>query len=408
MAEQDKDSQKENLKNSVLDEIFANDPFGLLEVKAKAKARTADERLVEKFREITDFVTTHGKEPEANMANISEYQLHARLKGLRENEEQRLSLADEDTHGLLQVEPEPVIEKEINSLDDIFADDSFGLLGDAESSSLFEFKHTPKQEDRQETDFVARRKPCKDFDKYKEKFKEVQRDLKEGKRTLTEFSEKELREDNYFVHNGVLLLLEKIINPHQDQAGKIDGRTRIIFENGTESNMKLRSLGKNLFQNGQGISSNLKQQNEDFIKTFSDINEDDEATGYIYILKSKSKKEDIRTIQNLYKIGYSSTDVATRIKDAAKDPTYLMADVEHVASWKTFNMNPQTFENLIHRFFGAACLDMVVHDEKGKEHKPQEWFIVPIEVIREAVQLIISEDIVHYRYDDIKEQIIPR
>lgn len=395
-------------KDSVLNEIFADDPFGLLEVKAKPVARTADERLVEKFREITDFVTEHGKEPEANMANIAEYKLHARLKALRENEEQRLSLTDEDTHGLLDIEAVVVEEKEITSLEDIFADDGLGLLGDAEEANLFEFKHTPKQEDRKETDFVARRKPCKNFEDYEEGFKEVQRELKEGKRTLTKFREKELVAGNFFVHNGMLLLLEKIIDLKNDQAGKgkKDGRTRVVFENGTESNMKLRSLGKNLFQNGQGVSSNKEQQNQDFIETFSDVTEEDEATGYIYILKSKSIKEEIRSIQNLFKIGYSSTDVATRIKDAEKDPTYLMADVEHVASWKTFNMNPQTFEQLIHRFFGDVCLDFVVHDEKGKEHKPREWFIVPIEVIREAVELIISGDVVHYRYDDMNEKIV--
>jgi hypothetical protein len=39
----------------------------------------------------------------------------------------------------------------------------------------------------QAADFVARRKPCKDFSKYEQQFKDVQKDLKNGKRKLLEF-----------------------------------------------------------------------------------------------------------------------------------------------------------------------------------------------------------------------------
>jgi len=111
------------------------------------------------------------------------------------------------------------------------------------------------------------------------------------------------------VHKGILLLLEKTYNIKKDKFGKYDGRTRVIFENGTESGMKLRSLGKNLFMNGKVVTENIDKVNENFLENFSNITNEDEEAGYIYVLKSKSKDERIRSIQHLFKIGYSKISV---------------------------------------------------------------------------------------------------
>src|SRR5690606_38120861 len=126
---------------------------------------------------------------------------------------------------------------------------------------------------------------------------------------------------------------------------------------------------------------------------------EDQEAGFIYLLKSKSTNEEIKNIQNLYKIGYSKTDVSSRIKNAEKEPTYLMAPVEYIAGWKCYNMNPQKFEQLVHNFFGSSCLELDVFDEKGRRHSPREWFIAPIAVIEQAVTLIVNGKIVDYRYD---------
>jgi hypothetical protein len=395
-------------KEKVLDEIFANDPLGLLVFKPKvSNTRSTDERLLASFQEINDFIEYSGKDPEPNPGNISESQLYFRLKNLREDKTKIKLLKKYDIHNLFPVlvsnqvsEPKSPYHKpkEITSLDDLLNDDLLNILDD-DSEGLFDFKHTPKEYERANADFVARRKPCKDFDKYESLFQKVQYDLSISKRKLIKFNEGQLREGAYFVHNGILLLLETIHGFEKDKFGKDDGRTRIIFENGTESQMKLRSLGKNLFLNGKSVTDNIDKVNEEYLEKFNVITNDDESAGYIYVLKSKSTDINITSIQNLYKIGYSKIDVQERIKNAEKEPTYLMAPVIIKGAWQCYNMNPQKLEQLLHNFFGNSCLEIDVFDEKGKRHTPREWFIAPIEVIEQAIELIINGKIVNYKFD---------
>ena len=163
--------------------------------------------------------------------------------------------------------------------------------------------------------------------------------------------------------------------------------------------MLKRSVEKILYENGKVVTDNLDNINEGFLESFNAITDDDQEAGYIYVLKSKSTNPDISSIKNLYKIGYSRTEVTDRIKNADKEPTYLMAPVEYIAGWKCYNMNTQKFEQLIHNFLGSSCLEIDVFDEKGKRHTPREWFIAPLEIIEQAIALIISGDIVNYKYD---------
>ena len=395
-------------KEKVLDAIFNDDEFDILNVKPKvSNAKNEEERLLTSFREINEFVSKNNREPHANLNNISEFQLYTRLKTIRENTNKSASLEKEDVHGLLNIE-----KKEINSLEDIFNDDTFDLLDD--DTDLFEFKHTPKDYDKAATDFVARRKPCKDFHKYEPLFKEIQKDLVEGKRKLVDFKMGNLREKTYYVHNGVLFYLEEINidrKDHYKEDGtrvREDGRTKCIFENGTFSNMLKRSVEKNLYANGQVVSENSNKVNENFIEKFSNITEEDEEAGFIYVLKSKSKDKRITVIENLFKIGYSKDTVEERIKNAEKDPTYLIAQVKIVTTWKCYNMNPQKLEQLLHNFFGKSCLNIDVFDENKKRHTPREWFIAPIEIIEQAIELIISGEVVDYKYDEVGLVIVKR
>ena len=395
-------------KDKILDDIFSNDPLGLLNVKLKtSNVKTADERLSNSFEEINDFITKNDREPAPNPSNISEYQLYSRLKNLREDEGKMLALEPQDKYGLLNIE-----KKEINSIDDIFNDDILGMFDDGDAQSLFEFKHTPREIARAEADFVARRKPCKNFKDYESIFKSVQADLSDGKRKLVEFKQGNLREGAYYIHRGILFLLEKIDiskKEHYREDGtrvRTDGRTRCIFENGTESNMLMRSVEKILYTHGKVVTENADSVTEEFYESFTDITEEDKEAGYIYVLSSKSTDAKIKEINNLYKIGYSTAPVANRIKNAEKEPTYLMAPVHIEAEYKTFNMNTQKFEQLLHNFFGASCLNIDIYDDKLRRHMPQEWFIVPLDVIDRAIELIITEQIFKYRYDKDLEEII--
>jgi hypothetical protein len=399
-------------KDKILDDIFSNDPFGLLNVKPKtSNVKTTDERLSASFEEINDFICKNEREPAPNPKNPSEYQLYSRLKNLREDENKMLALEPQDKYGLLNVE-----KKEINSIDDIFNDDLLGIFDDGEAQSLFEFKHTPREIARAEADFVARRKPCKNFKDYEEMFKSVQADLARGQRTLLPFKETMLKPGSFYVNQGVLLYLESVDYEGREwsrgpsEGNRVrefkDGRTKTIFENGTSSNMYFRSLAKALISEGKAVTDNNDETIVEFTEHFSSITDEDKEAGYIYVLSSKSTDTKIREIKNLFKIGYSTTPVENRIKNAEKEPTYLMASVHVEAEYKTFNMNTQKFEQLLHNFFGASCLNIDIFDEKGRRHMPQEWFIAPIHVIDQAIEMIINEKIIHYKYDQDLEVIV--
>ena len=395
-------------KDRKLQEIFENDPLGLLTIKASASpAQNEDGRLLTSFLEINDFFEQNNRKP-LQGGGIQEHQLYSRLKSLRENPAKIEMLLKYDDYNLLTY-----AQKQINSMADILHDDGFSLLDD-DYEGLFDLVHITKQDDRARADFVARRKPCKDFGKYEPLFKEVQKDLSTSKRKLIDFKLGNLREGAFYVHNGILFFIEKIDiaqKEHYKSDGtrvREDGRTRCVFENGTESNMLKRSVEKILYANGQVVSENADKVNESFIESFSNITDEDKEAGFIYILKSKSEKQEIREIQHLYKIGFSKIAVEERIKNALQEPTYLMADVHIVMAYKCYNMNPQKLEQLMHNFFGNSCLNIDIFDKNGARHTPREWFIAPLDIIEQAIHFIISGEIVGYRYDAGGEEIIGR
>lgn len=404
-----KGQYKNNMLNTdqKLQALFDNDPLDLLNVKPQTIARSGSDALVDKFQEINDFYEKNNRLP-VEQNGVNEHTLYARLIDFKNTASKREKLLEYDTHGLLIPD-----QKKVYSIDDIFEDDPLGLL-DADDMGLFDFNHVQRPTERASTDFVARRKFCADFANYESNFREVQNDLKQEKRSQVEFKLGTLREGSYYVHNGVLFYIEKIeisVKDHYKPDGtrvREDGRTRIIFENGTESNMLKRSVEKLLYDNGKAVTQNFEKENEKFDNKFNNITEQDQESGYIYILKSKSDKPEIREIKHLYKIGYSTTTVEERIKNAAQEPTYLMAEVRIVMTFKCYNMNAQKLELLLHNFFGSSCLNVDVFDNLGNRHTPREWFIAPLDIIEQAVQLIISGEIIKYRYDGEKEEILIR
>jgi hypothetical protein len=398
-------------KQERLKQIFDDDLLGLLNVKpTNSPTRNDLERLVAGFEEINSFVETNKREPNADH-EMNERQLSSRLNGIRQNPLKIEILLEYDRLDLLKFN-----KKVIESIEDILEDDILGLLVD-DSEGLFDLENVKHSTERETTDFVARRKPCKDFDKYESKFKDVQRDLASGKRKIVEFRIDNLKEHNFYVHNGVLFYLENINITKQEHYKpdgtrvREDGRTRCIFENGTESNMLKRSVEKILYANGKAISENADKVASTFQTLEGEnngITSEDKHAGFIYILKSKSEKSEIKEIHNLFKIGYSSVAVEQRIKKATQEPTYLMADVRIVMTYDCYNMNPQKFEQLLHNFLGKACLNLDIFDQKEQRHTPREWFIAPLYIIEQAIKMIISGEIVGYRYDIDLEEIVSK
>lgn len=293
---------------------------------------------------------------------------------------------------------------DINSLDDIFNSDEFGLLNTDKEEDIHTLKNVPKVEKRADADFVARREKFDDFDKYEQLFIDCQNDLKTNRRQIVPSIESQLDIGTFCVLDGVLLYIADIQDGYRGNSGKINRRTTIIFENGTKSNMLLRSLGKRLKDSGNMVTKLESEKDNGLF----DVTNEDTQNGYIYILKSLSNEDTIKTKRNLYKIGFSTTSVETRIKNAKEDPTYLMAEVKTVAAYEVYNVNPHKLEQLIHKFFGNSCLDIEIYDGLGKLYKPREWFIAPLEIIEEAINLIVNRKIINYKYDDKSESIVER
>lgn len=383
-----------------LDDILNDSDFGdVFAAKPKAVAFTADSRLIESFEEINCFIDEYQREP-IEATNLTERRLYSRLQGLRNDKAKSELLIKYDRHGLLDK-----ILCEPKSIDDILQDDELSQIFDDESS-IFDLKHVSHSSKRQSTDFVARRKVCKNFTQYEPLFKECQVELKSAKRNLIKFNESNLVEKTFFILNGVLGYLVTIKELYKGKDGKPDGRIHCVFENGTESNMLFRSLCKRLYENGKLITSSNSEVLAEFSKGFNLVTDEDTQTGFIYILKSKSANPKINSIENLYKIGYSTIPVEERIKNAENEPTYLMAPVEVISIYQCYNLNPQKFEHIIHSFFAKACLNLDVFGEDGKRYNPREWFILPLTVIEEAIAHIISGEIAQYQFDAAKQVII--
>ncbi len=384
--------------------LIADDDLGLLKVKPSVSSvASADERLIGSFEEINKFVLENNREPKAG-AGIQEHQLYSRLKGIRENQGKMLALKQFDVHNLLDCEI-----KEINSIDDIFEDDDLGILDDI-PESIFKLKHV-KPTARDAADYISKRKKCADFDKFEPLFPKVHEELRQGYRTIRKFNDKgeNLQEGQFYVLSGMLLYLEKVDITSKEKTvnGKRfrkDGRTRCIFENGTESDMLYRSLAKSLYQDGRIVT----EHKERLLDELENITDEDKETGFIYVLKSLSKRPEIHTIKDLYKIGFSSVPVEQRIKNAEKEPTYLMAPVSIVSAYRCFNMNPQKLEQLLHNFFGSACLNIDIYDANGKRFVPREWFVAPFGVIEKSIELILSGEIIQYKFDTETQVISSR
>lgn len=385
-------------KKTRLEDIFNDDEFGILDSKPKNNnVKSEDERLIESFQEINTFFEKNNREPESK--NVTEFKLLSRLKAIRTDDKKIAILKQFDTYNLLEN------FKEVSSVKDILDDDDFGILDSDDSESIFELKNVPAQKERESTDFTARRKAMsyESFKNYEENFKQVHNELRSGQRKLVDFNdvEQNLVEGNYYVLDGVLLYLEKD-GVHERKIGdriRKDGRTKTIFENGNISKMLYRSLAKALYNNGKIVTAKDSETEKKLYQNVGVVNEDDLESGWIYILKSLSKREDINGMKNLFKIGFSNIPVAERIKNAPNEPTYLMAPVEVVSTFKCYNVNVQKIEGLIHRFFSEVCLEIDVFDKNGKRVTPREWFVVPLQIIEEVIPLIVNGSIINFKYN---------
>ncbi|NGQ93412.1 GIY-YIG nuclease family protein [Rhodobacter sp. HX-7-19] len=378
-----------------------------VEVEAKkASSRSPqEERIIAGFEDIQRFVDEHGRAPQhGEDRDIFERLYAVRLDRLRTLPECRSILAGFDRQGLLG-DQFAALEADGEELGD---DALLAALGvEAERPDITELKHVRSSVEKQAAEEVANRTRCEDFAKFKPLFEKVQRDLDEGVRHTRPFEMKaEIEPGRFFIVSGQKAYVAEMGEIEITAQGRTDARLRVIFDNGTESNMLMRSLQRSLNKDeaGRRITEPVAGP------LFADQPEEgDEASGTIYVLRSKSDHPMVAQHRDLvHKIGVTNMGVKQRIAGARLQPTFLMADVEVVATYELFNINRTKLENLIHRIFEPARFDVEIRDRFGRPVVPREWFMVPLFVIDEAVNRIKDRTIVNYVYDPMSATLVER
>jgi hypothetical protein len=375
------------------------DALGVEVAPIKASSRTAfEERVIAGFEDIQRFFEEHKRQPvNAVGRDIFERLYAVRLEQLRKLPEARAVLAQFDTHSLLGSLDQSTVQIDELSEDDLLAE--LGVSTDqTDDDDITLLRHVRTHSDRLAAEEIADRTPCKDFKNFKPLIDQAERELKSGTRKALRFGrDANIQLHDFFILEGQFAYVFEIGESFKTQTSHTDARLRVIFGNGTESNLLLRSLQKALWKDETG----RRLTSTDMGPLFSDEPDaDDIESGTIYVLRSQSTHPYVVEHRELiHKIGVTGGKVETRISGAEKDATYLLAGVDVIATYKLHNINRVKMENLFHRIFGDAQIDISIDDRFGNPVKPREWFLVPLQVIDEAVQRVKDGTIADVVYD---------
>lgn len=357
-----------------------------------------EERVIAGFEDILRFHQTHGRAPQhSEGGDIFERLYAVRLDQLRKLPEAQALLAGLDTPGLLS--GAVVANTDVDALDEDALLAELGISAEpTNASDITVLRHVRSSVEKRAAEEVADRTPCEDFERFQPLFEQVERELKSGVRKALPFGrDASVFNGNYFIVGGQLAYVAEVGDTIKAPNGESDARLRVIYANGTESNLLRRSLQRALYKDETG----RRLSDPDMGPLFGgEAEPDDIESGTIYVLRSKSSHPFVAEHRELiHKIGVTGGKVETRIAGADKDATYLLADVDIVATYKLHNLNRTRLENIFHRLFGAAQLDLTIEDRFGNPVKPREWFLVPLHVINEAVQCIRDGSITRVSYD---------
>ncbi|SEK94958.1 T5orf172 domain-containing protein [Roseivivax marinus] len=366
-------------------------------------------RIIAGFEDIQKFVEDHGRPPQHGAdRDIFERLYAVRLDRLRDQADCKALLGEMDTQGLLSFEREEGTDQtDASELDD---DDLLASLGvgAADESGLTDLKHVRSHAERRAAlEDIASRQTCQDFDQFEPLFEAVRSDIAEGVRQTLKFERKsEIEPGRFFIVDGMTAYVAHAGDFFTNESGNRDSRLRVIFDNGTESNLLARSLQKALTQDPSG----RRITDPDAGPLFNNsVEGGGSETGTIYVLRSLSDHPTVAANREvIHKIGVTGGQVERRCANAAKEPTFLMADVELVAKFELIDINRVALENLLHRFFAPGRLDITIQDRFGTPVHPREWFIVPVDVVHEAVELLQDKSLHRYEYRPEQGKIMRR
>lgn len=375
------------------------DALGIEVAPLKATNRNPrEERIIAGFEDILRFYQIHGHPPvHGEDRDIFERLYAVRLDQLRKLPEAQTLLAELDVPGLLSGALMASVDVDELDEDALLAELGIGAES-SDQDDITVLRHVRSSTEKRAAEEIADRAPCADFDKFQPLFELAERDLKSGVRKTLRFGrDTSVETGNYFIVSGQLAYVAEIGETIKAPNGESDARLRVIYANGTESNLLRRSLQRALYKDDTG----RRLTDPDMGPLFGDSPEpDDIATGTIYVLRSLSSHPFVAEHRELiHKIGVTGGKVEARIAGAEKDATYMLAGVEVVAVYKLHNLNRTRLENIFHRLFGAVQLDLTIEDRFGNPVKPREWFLVPLNVIDEAVERIRNGSITEVIYD---------
>ena len=379
------------------------DALGVDVTPLKAASRTPrEERLIAGFEDILRFYQSHGRVPQhGEDRDIFERLYAVRLEQIRKLPEAKTLLAELDAPGLMSgISAGPI---DVDALDEDALLAELGINQNlADRNDISVLRHVRSSTEKQAAEEIASRTACPDFEVFQPFFEQVKRELDAGIRQIRPFEIKtldEIRQGAFFIIGGQIAYVAKVgdafATTFNDQ--RSDSRLRVIYDNGTESNVLQRSLQRAMHRDEAARLITDPNPGPLFSQEWS---EGDIESGTIYVLRSLSEHPFVTQHRELiHKIGVTGGKVETRVANAPYDATYLLADVEVVATYKLAGINRTKLENLFHRIFALAQLDLIIHDRFGHPVKPREWFLVPLPVIDEAVQRILDGSIMNVVYD---------
>lgn len=375
------------------------------ETKEPTRHTPEEERIIAGFEDIQRFVEEHGYAPQhGEDRDIFERLYAVRLDRIREWAGSRTLVDLMDKNGLLKGHrPNPAAV--VDGLDDSALLAELGV--EAATPPITELRHVRSTAEKRAAEEVANRKSCADFERFKPLFEQVQKELDAEMRETRRFERKaEIEQGRFFVVGGQKAFVAECGESFLTAQGMVDARLRVIFDNGTESSMLMRSLQRALNKDEAGRRITEPTAGPLFADQTTD---GDEASGTIYVLRSKASLPIVEKHRDvLHKVGVTSGKVERRIANAKLDPTFLMAEVEIVATYELFNIHLTGLEKLIHRIFEPARLEIKVIDRFGNPITPREWFLVPHFAIDEAVKRIREGSISDYRYDPTQASLVAR
>lgn len=355
-----------------------------------------EERIIAGFEEIQRFVDEHGRPPQhGENGDIFERLYAVRLDRIRSLDELQALLGPMDRQGLLEASA----SSPVTAADDLDDNALLEALGVGDSGDgLTNLLHVRSVAEKKAAEEIGKREKCEDFEEFKPMFVEVKKDLDTGIRQTRPFQTMaEIRKGQWFIVGGQIAYVAEVGEEFVTEYDRRDSRIRVIYDNGTESDVLLRSLQRALHRDNAGRRITDVDQGPLFS---GEIEEGDEASGTIYVLRSKSDHPVVAANRDiLHKIGVTGGSVERRVDNAKLDPTFLMADVEVIATYKLSNINRTKLENLIHRIFDPVRLNIEIKDRFGNPVVPREWYLVPLFVIDEVVNRIKDGTITNYEYD---------